>query len=166
MEEATDQVASGSASGPPAMVEGGNGGEENVDGALSQGAELGKGGREVAKAVVADAMESEAPSVAEAEAGRAKVEDDDDSILDLTSFQLHDLTDVDLPLTLAELDLTSNRLASIDPRIASLSHLQVRFATSSVSFHRVFLSALTLVFSSLRLLGGQPPCRPCGLLIL
>ncbi|XP_024389521.1 protein phosphatase 1 regulatory inhibitor subunit PPP1R7 homolog isoform X2 [Physcomitrium patens] len=48
----------------------------------------------------------------------------EEKILDLTSFQLHDLTDVDLPSFLEELDLTANRLTSIDPRISNLSHLQ------------------------------------------
>lgn len=52
--------------------------------------------------------------------------DEEGTILDLTSFQLHDLSDVELLLTLTELDLTSNRLTAIDPRIATLSQLQVR----------------------------------------
>ncbi|CAL0330913.1 unnamed protein product [Lupinus luteus] len=45
------------------------------------------------------------------------------TLLDLTSYQLHDLDSVELPLTLTELDLTSNRLSSLDPRISHLSFL-------------------------------------------
>ncbi|CAI0474233.1 unnamed protein product [Linum tenue] len=45
------------------------------------------------------------------------------TMLDLTSFQLHDLTSVELPPTLTELDLTANRLSSLDPRIAHLANL-------------------------------------------
>lgn len=44
--------------------------------------------------------------------------------LDLTSFQLHDLSGVDIPPTLVELDLTSNRLSILDPRIGELSNLK------------------------------------------
>jgi hypothetical protein len=44
--------------------------------------------------------------------------------LHLSSFELHNLADVDLPPTLAELDLTSNRLISVDRRLVDL-HLQV-----------------------------------------
>lgn len=150
MEEASGELAGGSASAPAAasVVEDGNGsgagGEEKEDGMSCAGSGVGEGGgegageRKVEKEVVAgeqkveeevvgEAMEVEAVPVAEAGTGgeRAKVGDDEENILDLTSFQLHDLTDVDLPSTLAELDLTSNRLVSIDPRIANLSHLQV-----------------------------------------
>lgn len=50
--------------------------------------------------------------------------DEEGTILDLTSFQLHDLSDVELLPTLTELDLTCNRLTAIDPRIATLSQLQ------------------------------------------
>ena len=46
------------------------------------------------------------------------------TVLDLTSFQLHDLDSVELPPTLTELDLTANRLSSLDPRIAYLSNLK------------------------------------------
>jgi len=74
---------------------------------------------------VAVAMESDSSVLAAGGEG-AKMEVDEENILDLTSSQLHDLTDVDLSPTLAELDLTSNRLSFIDPRIANLSHLQVR----------------------------------------
>lgn len=56
------------------------------------------------------------------------VDDDDDessaTVLDLTSFQLHDLESVDLPPSLTELDLTANRLSALDPRIELLSHLK------------------------------------------
>ncbi|KAK3210643.1 hypothetical protein Dsin_015349 [Dipteronia sinensis] len=45
------------------------------------------------------------------------------TVLDLTSFQLHDLTSVEIPPTLTELDLTANRLSSLDPRISHLSNL-------------------------------------------
>ncbi|KAI3421731.1 uncharacterized protein J3R85_011930 [Psidium guajava] len=45
------------------------------------------------------------------------------AVLDLTSCQLHDLSSVDLPPTLTELDLTANRLTSLDPRIGQLSNL-------------------------------------------
>lgn len=52
-------------------------------------------------------------------------EDDPSStILDLSSYQLHDLDSVELPPTLTELDLTANRLSTLDPRIANLSHLK------------------------------------------
>ena len=46
------------------------------------------------------------------------------TVLDLTSFQLHDLESVELPPSLTELDLTANRLASLDPRIGTLSSLK------------------------------------------
>lgn len=44
--------------------------------------------------------------------------------LDLTSYQLHDLDSVDLPTSLIELDLTANRLSTLDSRIAHLSNLK------------------------------------------
>ncbi|KAJ0977413.1 hypothetical protein J5N97_012887 [Dioscorea zingiberensis] len=44
--------------------------------------------------------------------------------LDLTSFQLHDLVDVEIPEALVELDLTANRLSKLDPRISHLSQLR------------------------------------------
>lgn len=53
-------------------------------------------------------------------------EDDDDpssTVLDLTSFQLHNLDSVELPPSLTELDLTANRLSSLDTRIGTLSNL-------------------------------------------
>ncbi|KAJ6435436.1 hypothetical protein OIU84_000594 [Salix udensis] len=50
--------------------------------------------------------------------------DPSSTFLDLTSFQLHDLSSVDLSSSLTELDLTCNRLSSLDPRIAHLSNLK------------------------------------------
>ncbi|KAK3024914.1 hypothetical protein RJ639_043229 [Escallonia herrerae] len=47
------------------------------------------------------------------------------TVLDLTSFQLHDLDSVELPPSLTELDLTTNRLSSLDPRIGHLSNLKI-----------------------------------------
>jgi protein phosphatase 1 regulatory subunit 7 len=44
--------------------------------------------------------------------------------LDLTSYQLHNLDSVELPSNLTELDLTANRLSTLDPRIAQLSDLK------------------------------------------
>lgn len=44
--------------------------------------------------------------------------------LDLTSCQLHDLSEVEIPPTLEELDLTANRLAAVDPRIGHLPRLR------------------------------------------
>ena len=44
--------------------------------------------------------------------------------LDLTSYQLHDLSEVEIPLTLEEIDLTANRLSSVDPRIGQLPRLR------------------------------------------
>lgn len=46
------------------------------------------------------------------------------NFLDLTSWQLHDLEDVELPSHLVELDLTANRLTVLDPRIGHLTRLQ------------------------------------------
>ncbi|KAL5771156.1 hypothetical protein ACOSP7_015310 [Xanthoceras sorbifolium] len=46
------------------------------------------------------------------------------TVLDLTSFQLHDLVSIEIPPTLTELDLTANRLSSLDPRISHLSNLK------------------------------------------
>ncbi|EMS46865.1 Protein phosphatase 1 regulatory subunit pprA [Triticum urartu] len=44
--------------------------------------------------------------------------------LDLTSCQLHDLSEVEIPPTLEELDLTANRLTAVDPRISHLPRLR------------------------------------------
>ncbi|CAN8244131.1 unnamed protein product [Cochlearia groenlandica] len=50
--------------------------------------------------------------------------DDSDNILDLSSYQLHNLETVEFPPNLIELDLTANRLSGLDSRIASLSTLR------------------------------------------
>ncbi|KAK1354799.1 Protein phosphatase 1 regulatory subunit pprA [Heracleum sosnowskyi] len=52
--------------------------------------------------------------------------DDDESstILDLTSCQLRDLSSIELPPTLTELDLTCNRLKTLDSRIGDLVNLK------------------------------------------
>ncbi|KAL4194154.1 hypothetical protein AMTRI_Chr05g57880 [Amborella trichopoda] len=52
---------------------------------------------------------------------------DSANYLDLTSFQLHDLQGVELPSSLVELDLTANRLSSLDPRIGQLRQLKKLF---------------------------------------
>lgn len=52
------------------------------------------------------------------------LEDPSSTVLDLTSYQLHDLDSVELPPTLTELDLTANRLTALDPRIGHLSNLK------------------------------------------
>lgn len=57
-----------------------------------------------------------------AEAFRMYVSEEKD-VLDVTGNQLKDLVDIDLPDTLTELDLTTNRLSSIDPRIGALPRL-------------------------------------------
>ncbi|KAJ3692074.1 hypothetical protein LUZ60_012424 [Juncus effusus] len=44
--------------------------------------------------------------------------------LDMTSCQLHDLSEVEIPQTLEEIDLTANRLTQLDPRIANLNRLR------------------------------------------
>jgi protein phosphatase 1 regulatory subunit 7 len=44
--------------------------------------------------------------------------------LDLTSYQLHDLSEVEIPPTLEEVDVTANRLTSADPRIGRLAGLR------------------------------------------
>ncbi|KAJ8751051.1 hypothetical protein K2173_016232 [Erythroxylum novogranatense] len=46
------------------------------------------------------------------------------TVLDLTSFQLHDLDSLELSPSLIELDLTANRLSKLDPRIAHLFNLK------------------------------------------
>ncbi|XP_016497535.1 protein phosphatase 1 regulatory inhibitor subunit PPP1R7 homolog [Nicotiana tabacum] len=46
------------------------------------------------------------------------------TVLDLTSYQLHDLNSLELPPSLIELDLTTNRLSALDPRIAQLPNLK------------------------------------------
>ncbi|XP_074589692.1 protein phosphatase 1 regulatory inhibitor subunit PPP1R7 homolog [Curcuma longa] len=44
--------------------------------------------------------------------------------LDLTSFQLRDLSEIEIPEDLVELDLNANRLSKLDQRIAHLSQLR------------------------------------------
>jgi protein phosphatase 1 regulatory subunit 7 len=44
--------------------------------------------------------------------------------LDLTSWQLHDLAEIDLPESLEEIDLTANRLSKLDERFSLLLHLR------------------------------------------
>nr|XP_043624801.1 protein phosphatase 1 regulatory inhibitor subunit PPP1R7 homolog [Erigeron canadensis] len=56
-------------------------------------------------------------------------EQDDESstaltILDVSSYQLHDLDSVEFPPSLVEIDLTANRLNKLDSRISNLSHLK------------------------------------------
>lgn len=52
-------------------------------------------------------------------------EEEEGVVLDLTGMQLHEheLQEVELPVSLRELDLTANRLAALDARFASLSSL-------------------------------------------
>lgn len=50
--------------------------------------------------------------------------DDSSNVLDLTSYQLHNLDSIELPPTLTELDLTANRMSGLDSRIAQLSTLK------------------------------------------
>ncbi|KAL6126164.1 hypothetical protein ACLB2K_074215 [Fragaria x ananassa] len=49
--------------------------------------------------------------------------DSSSTVLNLISCQLHDRNSVELPPSLTELDLTANRLSSLDTRIATLSNL-------------------------------------------
>ncbi|GKV06685.1 hypothetical protein SLEP1_g18543 [Rubroshorea leprosula] len=69
--------------------------------------------------------QTQTPSDGDADGGDHAMEIDLSSAtsLDLTSFQLHDLDSVELSPSLTELDLTANRLSSLDPRIANLSNL-------------------------------------------
>ena len=58
----------------------------------------------------------------EEESTAIPIEDEDDpssTLLDLTSYQLHDLDLVELPP-----NLTANRLSLLDPHIGNLSHLK------------------------------------------
>lgn len=68
----------------------------------------------------------ESPSVINAGADDDPTIEDDlsSTVLDLTSYQLHDLDSVDLPQSLTELELTANRLSNLDPRIGNLSLLK------------------------------------------
>lgn len=56
----------------------------------------------------------------------AQEEEEEGVVLDLTGAQLHehDLQEVELSVSLRELDLTANRLAALDARFASLSSLR------------------------------------------
>jgi len=47
-----------------------------------------------------------------------------ENFLDLTSWQLHDLEDIEIPSHLMDLDLTANRLTLLDQRIGHLTRLQ------------------------------------------
>lgn len=87
-------------------------------------------------------------AVAEAGGEGERILAKEEKILDLTSFQLHDLTDVDLPSFLEELDLTANRLSSIDPRISNLSHLQVMRYESFICKYYIPISLCLLVYKS------------------
>ncbi|GJP61822.1 hypothetical protein CLOP_g18947 [Closterium sp. NIES-67] len=49
---------------------------------------------------------------------------DEGDVLDLTGNQLKDLAGIPLPPTLTDLDLTTNRLAALDPRIGGLERLE------------------------------------------
>ncbi|XP_071742344.1 protein phosphatase 1 regulatory inhibitor subunit PPP1R7 homolog [Rutidosis leptorrhynchoides] len=46
------------------------------------------------------------------------------TVLDATSYQLHDLDSIDFPPSLIEIDLTANRLKKLDSRISNLSNLK------------------------------------------
>ncbi|PWA82576.1 leucine-rich repeat (LRR) family protein [Artemisia annua] len=46
------------------------------------------------------------------------------TLLDASSYQLHDLDSIDFPPTLIEIDLTANRLTQLDSRISNLTHLK------------------------------------------
>uniref|UniRef100_A0A0D9YPM9 Protein phosphatase 1 regulatory subunit 7 n=1 Tax=Oryza glumipatula TaxID=40148 RepID=A0A0D9YPM9_9ORYZ len=67
-----------------------------------------------------DPVDAPPPAAAAAE----PMEVEADQCLDLTSCQLHDLSEVEIPPTLEELDLTANRLAAVDPRIGRLPGLR------------------------------------------
>ena len=51
-------------------------------------------------------------------------EEEEDGILDLTGSQLDSLREVEFAPDLREIDLTANRLTSLDPRFATLSNLK------------------------------------------
>lgn len=51
-------------------------------------------------------------------------EEEEGVVLDLTGMQLHELQEVELPVSLRELDLTANRLVALDGRFTSLSSLR------------------------------------------
>eukprot|EP00249_Psilotum_nudum_P015434 c25325_g1_i3 orf=1098-1964(-) len=58
------------------------------------------------------------------EAEAASFDGEEEGVLDLTSAQLHDLSEVELSDTLKELDLTANRLSVLDERIWRMSQLR------------------------------------------
>nr|CAD1842208.1 unnamed protein product [Ananas comosus var. bracteatus] len=64
------------------------------------------------------------PSNGDEEPMEVEEEEEEVRCLDLTSCQLHDLGEVEIPESIEELDLTANRLSKLDPRIALLSHLK------------------------------------------
>lgn len=71
-----------------------------------------------------DAVAESSP-IPESKADDPTIQDDlNSTVLDLTSFQLHDLDSIELPSSLTELDLTANRLSSLDSRIGELSNLK------------------------------------------
>lgn len=63
-------------------------------------------------------LHAEPPPSAESE------ESSPSTVLDLTSYQLRDLSTVELPPSLSELDLTANRLTEVDPRVRHLAGLK------------------------------------------
>ncbi|XP_030472666.2 protein phosphatase 1 regulatory inhibitor subunit PPP1R7 homolog [Syzygium oleosum] len=73
---------------------------------------------------MAESRTKSAPDAAGDPAAAAAEDDGPAAVLDLTSCQLHDLSSVELPPTLTELDLTANRLTDLDPRIGQLSNLK------------------------------------------
>ncbi|PON62239.1 LRR domain containing protein [Parasponia andersonii] len=68
-------------------------------------------------------MDDRTPNPEEADDQTVEI-DLSSTVLDLTSFQLHDLDSVELLPSLTELDVTANRLSTLDPRIANLSNLK------------------------------------------
>ncbi|KAL8498754.1 hypothetical protein ACS0TY_021906 [Phlomoides rotata] len=54
----------------------------------------------------------------------AENDDVEPTVIDLSSCQLRDLSSVELPPTLVEVDVTANRLTALDPRISQLSNLK------------------------------------------
>ena len=66
-------------------------------------------------------------------------EEEEEGILDLTGSQLDSLTEVEFAPDLREIDLTANRLTSLDPRFATLSNLK------KLSLRQNLLSDLSLL---------------------
>uniref|UniRef100_A0A2P2KAZ9 Protein phosphatase 1 regulatory subunit pprA-like n=1 Tax=Rhizophora mucronata TaxID=61149 RepID=A0A2P2KAZ9_RHIMU len=71
-----------------------------------------------------EAKESRGSDTPEADDNQTFELDPTSTVLDLSSFQLHNLDSVELSPSLTELDLTANRLSTLDPRIAGLSSLK------------------------------------------